>query len=206
MPLLSCNQSLLHFHWQNLHQCCYMYPYLPFFWYLPFLLNSIPYRSHLIFAVKKFCIIQINAIFVIITVTNLTQARKISFVNTILFRSHNHYLINFWGTWYGLINSRRWERWLRRLNIILNKKNIKISNFIVSHPPTLQQSASWLHFINNLSNSYYSLDFISPCISPNHFKQLQRGLTTNLWRTPITKKAISDATAYAFSFSYIIHI
>ena len=31
-------------------------------------------------------------------------------------------------------------------------------------------------------------------------------LTTNLWRTPITKKAISSATAYSFSFSNGIHI
>ena len=43
-------------------------------------------------------------------------------------------------------------------------------HFIVPHPPTLQQPASWLFFINNVSNSYYSLDYISPCLSPNHFK------------------------------------
>ena len=30
-------------------------------------------------------------------------------------------------------------------------------------------------FINSVSNNYYSLDYISPCLSPNHFKQLQRG-------------------------------
>ena len=167
-------------------------------------------------------------------------------------------------------------------------------HFIVSHPPTIQQSPSWLSFINDVSNIYYSLDYISPCLSPNHFKlqggfqlthntlfsehiilpeyhpentfcpnlksrltaktnndsdfqqyssyltsvgpinrnqllvwniglniKLQRirnhnkiiktnfsklGLITNLWRTPITKKAISSATAYAFSFSDILHI
>ena len=47
--------------------------------------------------------------------------------------------------------------------------------FIVSHPLTLQQPASWIPFINNVSNNYYSLDCNSPCHSPNHFKQLQWG-------------------------------
>ena len=39
-------------------------------------------------------------------------------------------------------------------------------------------------------------------INTNFSKQ---GLTTNLWKTPITKN-ISSATAYAFSFSDILHI
>ena len=54
-------------------------------------------------------------------------------------------------------------------------------HFIVSHPPKLQQPVSWLPFSNNVSSSYYSLDYISPCLSPNHFKQLQWGfhLTRN---------------------------
>ena len=42
-------------------------------------------------------------------------------------------------------------------------------HFILSHPPTLQWAASWLPFINNVFNSYYSLDYISPHLSPWHF-------------------------------------
>ena len=57
-------------------------------------------------------------------------------------------------------------------------------HFIVSHSPTLQQPVSWLPFINNWSNSYYSLDYILPYLTPNQFK-LQAGfqLTHNtiLW-------------------------
>ena len=164
----------------------------------------------------------------------------------------------------------------------------------MSHQPTIQQAASWLSFIKNVFISYYSLDYISPCLSSNHFKlqggfqlthntlfsehiilseyhpentfcpnlkstlttktnndfdfqqyssyltsfgpinqnqlllwniglsiNLQRiwnynkiiktnfselGLTTNFWKTPITKKAIFSGTAYAFSFINILHI
>ena len=50
-----------------------------------------------------------------------------------------------------------------------------VSNIFVSNPPTLQQPASWLPFMKNLSNCYYSLDYISPYLSSNHFKQLQWG-------------------------------
>ena len=54
-------------------------------------------------------------------------------------------------------------------------------HFIVSHSPTFQRPASWLYFIKNVSNSYYSLDYISPCLS--HFKQLQWGFQLTLQLT-----------------------
>ena len=49
-------------------------------------------------------------------------------------------------------------------------------HLIVSHPPILQRHASWLSFVNSLSNSYYSPDYIiSPCLSLTHFQLLQWG-------------------------------
>ena len=117
------NQSLLHFHWQNL----YFAAPSPFS-------SKVPYWSHLILVVNKFCIIWINTIFVIIAKTKLTQARKILFINTILFRSHIHYLMNFVGNWYGPINSRRWEGWLIRFNIFFRQmKKISDSAFSYAH-------------------------------------------------------------------------
>ena len=52
---------------------------------------------------------------------------------------------------------------------------------IMSHPPTPQQPTSCQPFMNNVSNSYDSLDYISPCFSPKHVKRLQWGfqLTRN---------------------------
>ena len=70
-----------------------------FCWSLPFPFKSMLYWSHLIFVIDKFSIILINEIFVIIALTRLTQAGKISFINTILFRSHIHYLMNLEGTY-----------------------------------------------------------------------------------------------------------
>ena len=67
------------------------------------------------------------------------------------------------------------------INEMSNKREIANPShqlhFIVPHPHpyTLQQPTSWLPFINNVPSSYYSLDYISPCFSPNHFKQLQWG-------------------------------
>ena len=43
----------------------------------------------------------------------------------------------------------------------------------VSHSPTFQWPVSWLSSINSVSNSHFSLDCISSCLSTKHCKQLQ---------------------------------
>ena len=54
-------------------------------------------------------------------------------------------------------------------------------HFIVSHPPTLTQPASWLPRSSKVSNTYHSQDYIPPCVTSNHLTQLQWGfqLTCN---------------------------
>ena len=53
-------------------------------------------------------------------------------------------------------------------------------HFIVTHPLTLPWPTSWLSSINNVSNRYYLLDYILPCLSLKYFKQLQWGF---IWLT-----------------------
>ena len=137
IPQFPRNQSLLHFHLQNLHYCCYLHPYLPLpFWSLPFLLKSVPYWSHLIFVVNEFCIIQINAIFVIIALTKLTQAGKIPFINTILFGCH---ILSdeFFGYLVWAYRPKKMGKMDDTIQYSLsaNKKNWRFSIFLSSSEP-----------------------------------------------------------------------
>lgn len=43
-------------------------------------------------------------------------------------------------------------------------------HFIVSYPPTPQQPTSWLPVVKNVSNTYDSLDYTLPCLSPKRLK------------------------------------
>ena len=73
-------------------------------------------------------------------------------------------------------------------------------HFIASHPSTLQCPSSCTRFINKVSNSYYSLDYTSPCLSPKHFNQLKGGFwsTRNLpfWENMILSEYHPGNTSY----------
>ena len=84
--------------------------------------------------------------------------------------------MNFTGTWYGPINSRRWEGWLIRFNIFFRQiKNKRFSIFLCSSEPKYCQFliAKLIQF-SCVSYNCISSSSLSACISFNNVPKAVR--------------------------------